>query len=72
MKSVLIGSTGSTEQMLMAMIETEFPVSYVFSVDEKYSKSISGYRPIHILAENNNIPFKKFKIKRQASVLSVP
>ena len=34
MKSVLIGSTGSTEQMLMAMIETEFPVSYVFSVDE--------------------------------------
>lgn len=61
MKTVLIGSTGSSEEMLLSMIELKFPISYVFSVDEKYSENISGYKPIHQVAEANGIPFKKFK-----------
>lgn len=57
MRSVLIGSVGSSKEMLLAMIETGFPISHVFSVDEQYSKDISGYEPIHLIAEENNIPF---------------
>lgn len=61
MKSILIGSVGSSKQMLEAMIEVDFPVSYVFSVDEQYSADISGYEPIHKIAEDNGIQFKKFR-----------
>ncbi len=61
MKSVLIGSVGSSNVMLEAMISTHFPVSHVFSVDEKYSENISGYCPIHKLAEKNAIPYTKFR-----------
>lgn len=59
MKSVLIGSVGSSKEMLEAMIEKGFPVSHVFSVDEKYSNNISGYQPIHKIAEENGIPYTK-------------
>lgn len=69
MKSVLIGSTGSSEEMLLSMIDVGFPISYVFSVDEKYSDNISGYKPIHEIAERNGIPFKKFnKINDEENV----
>ncbi len=61
MKSVLIGSVGSSKQMLEAMIEVGFPISCVFSVDEQYSADISGYQPIHEIAEKNGIKFKKFR-----------
>lgn len=59
MKSVLIGSVGTSKEMLEAMIDTKFPISYVFSVDEEYSDSISGYQPIHKIAAENRIPFTK-------------
>lgn len=69
MKSVLIGSVGSSKQMLEAMIEAGFPISCVFSVDEQYSAGISGYQPIHKIAEENGIRFKKFrKINDQENV----
>ena len=61
MKSVLIGSVGSSKEMLEAMIETRFPITHVFSIDEKYSKNISGYEPIHRIAEINGISFTKIK-----------
>lgn len=60
MKSVLIGSVGSSKKMLEAMIEIGFPISYVFSLDDAYGKNVSGYQPIHNLAEKNGIPYKKF------------
>ncbi len=60
MRSVLIGSVGSSNIMLEAMISTHFPVDRVFSVDEKYSDNISGYCPIHELAAENGIPYTKF------------
>lgn len=60
MKSVLIGSVGSSKEMLLAMIDVGFPISYVFSLDETYSQNVSGYQPIHEIAEKYNIPYKKF------------
>lgn len=69
MKSVLIGSVGTSKMMLDAMIELNFPISYVFSVDEQYSVNISGYQPIHEIAKNNDIPYKKIhKINDEENV----
>lgn len=61
MKSVLIGAVGSTKAVLQAMIETNFPITHVFSLDERVSQSVSGYYPIHDIAEKHDIPFTKFK-----------
>lgn len=60
MKSVLIGSVGSSQTMFEAMLDVKFPISYVFSLDDKNTQNVSGYRPIHELAEKNGIPYKKF------------
>ena len=60
MKTVLIGSVGSSKMMLQAMIDIGFPITYVFSLDESMSKNVSGYQPIHKLAESNGILYKKF------------
>ena len=69
MKSVLIGSVGSSREMLEAMIDVEFPISHVFSVAEEFSENISGYQPIHLIAEKVNIPFTKIhKINNPANV----
>lgn len=46
--------------MLEAMIALKFPVDMVFSLNEKYSESVSGYFPIHETAKNNGIPYTKF------------
>lgn len=61
MKTVLIGAVGSTKVVLNAMIETGFPVTHVFSLDEEISKNVSGYYPIHNIAEDNQIHYTKFK-----------
>lgn len=61
MKSVLIGSVGSSKEMLKAMIEVGFPITCVFSLDEAASANVSGYQPIHELADDNGIQYKKFK-----------
>lgn len=61
MKSVLIGSVGTSKEMLEAMIEVGFPINHVFSIDEQYATGISGYQPIHKLASEHSIPFTKIK-----------
>lgn len=61
MKSIFIGSVTSSRIMLEEMIALGFPIDMVFSLDEKYSKDVSGYFPIHEIAEKNNIPYKKIK-----------
>lgn len=61
MKSVLIGSVGSSKEMLEAMIDVGFPITCVFSLDEEYAGNVSGYQPVHELAEANGIQYKKFK-----------
>ena len=61
MKTIVIGSVVSSEVVLQKMIENNYPVDYVFSLDEQYAKDVSGYRPIHKLAQQNQIPFKTFR-----------
>lgn len=61
MKSVLIGSVGSSRKMLEAMIEVGFPITYVFSLDESAAANVSGYEPIHELAAEHDIDYKTFK-----------
>ncbi len=61
MKSVLIGSVGSSKEMLQAMIDVGFPITCVFSLDEEASANVSGYQPIHELAEKHGIQYKKFR-----------
>ncbi|AOT70138.1 methionyl-tRNA formyltransferase [Geosporobacter ferrireducens] len=62
MKSILIGSVGSSSKtLLQEMVRLNFPVEMVFSLDEQYSLNVSGYYPIHQLAEKHNIPYRKFK-----------
>lgn len=61
MKTIVIGSVVSSEVVLQKMIESNYPVDYVFSLDEQYAKDVSGYRPIHILAQQNRIPYKTFR-----------
>mgnify|MGYP001068437787 CR=1 FL=1 len=69
MKTVVIGSVVSSEVVLQKMIDLNYPVSYVFSLDEQYSENVSGYRPIHILAQQNGIPYKTFhKIEESENV----
>ncbi len=69
MKAVLIGSVGSSKEMLQAMIDVHFPVCCVFSLDEQAAGNVSGYEPIHELAEAHGIPFRKFrKINDQENV----
>ncbi|MCI9525765.1 MAG: methionyl-tRNA formyltransferase [Lachnospiraceae bacterium] len=61
MKTIVIGSVVSSEVVLQKMIESNYPVDYVFSLDEQYAKDVSGYRPIHKLARQNQIPYKTFR-----------
>ena len=69
MNSVLIGSVGSSKEMLQAMIDVGFPVSCVFSLDESAAENVSGYEPIHKLAESEGIPYRTFrKINDQENV----
>ena len=60
MKSILIGSVRSSEIVLREMIKLGFPLEMVFSLDDQYSENVSGYVPIHEIAEVHGIPFKKF------------
>ncbi len=61
MKTIVIGSVVTSEVVLQRMIENNFPVDYVFALDERYAKDVSGYRPIHKLAQQNQIPNKTFR-----------
>lgn len=60
MKSILVGSVISSQIVLEEMINLGFPIDMVFSLDEKYSNNVSGYRPIHEIAETHGIPYTKF------------
>ena len=43
MKTIVVGAVGSTKDLLETMIKLNFPISMVFSLDEKYSENVSGY-----------------------------
>ena len=61
MKSILIGSVGSSKAMLETMVEVGFPVTFVFSLDEESARDVSGYQPIHKIAAEHGIPYRKFQ-----------
>lgn len=61
MKSILVGSVISSQIVLQEMINIGFPVDMVFSLDEQFSENVSGYYPIHKTAEENGIPYTKFR-----------
>lgn len=61
MKIIVIGSVISSKVILQKLIEHGIDVVYVFSLDEVYSKNVSGYYPIHEIAEEHKIPYKKIR-----------
>ena len=61
MKTILIGAVTTTRRVLETMIEVDFPISYVFSLDDAVSENVSDYDPIFKTAEKHNVPYKKFK-----------
>ena len=61
MKTVLIGAVTTTRRVLETMIEVDFPISYVFSLDDAVSENVSDYDPVFKTAEKFNVPYKKFK-----------
>ncbi|MEY8396207.1 methionyl-tRNA formyltransferase [Lachnospiraceae bacterium 45-P1] len=69
MKTILIGSVTSSQTMLESMIDVKFPISFVFSLDDKHMQNVSGYQPLHELAKSKGIPYKKFvKINDQENI----
>ena len=60
MKIVFIGSVSSSEVVLKELINEKLDIKMVFALDESVSENVSGYRPIDVIAEKNNIPFTKF------------
>lgn len=69
MKTILVGSVRFSKVLLQAMLDVKFPITYVFSLDESVSGNVSGYYPIHKVAESNSIPYTKFtKINDEENV----
>ena len=61
MRSVLIGSVQSSRVVLEELIAVGDPPELVFSLDEQYSENVSGYCPIHQIAAEHDIPYRKFR-----------
>lgn len=70
MKTILIGSVNSSKVVLEEMIKLNFPIDMVYSLDEKYSYNVSGYEPIHKIAEENNIPYRKFRKINEETIIN--
>ena len=69
MRAILIGSVRFSRAILQAMFDVKFPIAHVFSLNESVSENVSGYYPIHKIAEGNNIPYTKFaKINDEENV----
>ncbi|MDD3138960.1 MAG: methionyl-tRNA formyltransferase [Lachnospiraceae bacterium] len=60
MKAILIGSVSSSRIMLEEMIKCNFPIAYVFGLDENRAECVSGYESLCDLADRYNIPSKSF------------
>lgn len=61
MTSILIGSVNSSQVVLEELIAAGCPPELVFALDEQYSRNVSGYAPIHHVAESYGIPYRTFK-----------
>lgn len=61
MRNILIGSVESSRIVLEELIASGSPPEMVFSLDEHCAENVSGYYPIHKIAADHNIPYKKFE-----------
>lgn len=69
MNAIVIGSVQSSQVVLEALLRSSIEVAMVFSLDESVSADVSGYHPIHEVAEANNVPYRKYiKINDEANV----
>ena len=59
-KTVFRGAVLSSKVALETLIECGINIDLVCSLDEKHSKNVSDYYPIHKIAEKNRIKFIKF------------
>lgn len=60
-KTVFIGSVLSSKVALETLIKNDIKIDLVCSLDEKMSKNVSDYYPIHDIAIENELPYLKFK-----------
>lgn len=60
MKTAFIGSVELSFVALRKMIELGYKPDMVFSLDERVSKKVSDYYPLHLLAEREGIAYKKY------------
>ncbi|WP_031548013.1 methionyl-tRNA formyltransferase [Salinicoccus luteus] len=68
-KTILIGSVQSSKIVLDGMVAHDYPPDMVFALDKEYSKNVSGYVDLSVIAEDNDIPCTTFKnINDQAVV----
>ncbi|MBD7913303.1 formyltransferase family protein [Clostridium cibarium] len=68
-KTVFIGSVISSKVALETLIKNGVSIDLVCSLDEEVSKNVSDYFPIHDIAEENDIPFIKFKKINNESIV---
>ncbi len=61
MKIAIAGSVQSSNVVLEEAIFAGIHISMVFSLDEQYSKGVSGYFPIHTTAKENAVPHIKIR-----------
>jgi len=61
MKSVFIGSVALSRAALEALFELNINIDLVCSLDEAVSRNVSDYSPLHVLANEQNVPYVKFK-----------
>lgn len=60
-KIVFIGSVNSSQAALQTLIDEGIQIELVCSLDEKYLNKVSDYYPLHLTADENNIPYLKFE-----------
>ncbi len=61
MRVILIGSVNSSKIVLEEILKTEIEIIKVYALGEEYSKNVSGYFPIHRIANENGIPYETFQ-----------
>lgn len=69
MNAIVIGSVQSSQVVLESLLRSSIEVAMVFSLDESVSADVSGYHPIHEIAEKNKVPYRKYiKINDEENV----
>ena len=60
MKCVVIGAVSSTKVLIEEIHKSNMDIDMIFSLDEKLESQTSGYYPLHKLAEELGLPYRKY------------